>query len=222
GDGGGGGDRQLELVVARVVLGEVVQRDHHVGAAGLLELAHHELPSASSGAPVDVPPVVAGGVVAQGGGGGGRAGEVGGGGALEVAQEAAGRLVQPHGAGVDEQLLLPGPGDLAAHERERIVAHRADRTHHQHGAAPGGHGEQLLVGGFRAQARDHELCRGRADRELDAGGQDHARGGVGDLDPPHGAGAHHDAMGLQVQRHFVGGAAQHEEPGDEERHRQGE
>src|SRR5699024_3084512 len=65
GDGGGGGDRQLELVVARVVLGEVVQRDHHVGAAGLLELAHHELPSASSGAPVDVPPVVAGGVVAQ-------------------------------------------------------------------------------------------------------------------------------------------------------------
>src|SRR5699024_2421216 len=44
GDRGGGGDRQLELVVARVMLGEVVQRDHHVRAAGLLELAHHELP----------------------------------------------------------------------------------------------------------------------------------------------------------------------------------
>src|SRR5699024_10869164 len=108
GDRGRGGDRQLELVGAGVVLGEVVQRDHHVGAAGLLELAHHELAGAGGGAPMDVAAVVAWRVVAQGVEGDVGAREVRGGGALEVAQESAGGFVEPHGAGVDEQFLLLG------------------------------------------------------------------------------------------------------------------
>src|SRR5690625_4505797 len=49
GDRGGRGDRELELFIARVVLSEIVQRHHHVGAAGLLELAHHELAGSSGG-----------------------------------------------------------------------------------------------------------------------------------------------------------------------------
>src|SRR5699024_2087345 len=69
GDRGGRGDRELELFIARVVLSEIVQRHHHVGAAGLLELAHPELAGSSGGAPVDVAAIVAGCVGAHGGGG---------------------------------------------------------------------------------------------------------------------------------------------------------
>lgn len=139
-------------------------------------------------------------------------------GALEVAQEPAGGLVEPHGAGVDEQLLLLRPGDLASHQGERIVAHGAHRADDQDGASLGGHGEQLLVLGIRRQSRHHEL-RGRgADGELDAGGKDGSLGGVGDLHPADGTGAHHHAMGLQIEGDPVGGLAQHEQCRDHQRH----
>ena len=167
--GGGGRDRELEFVLARIVPTRpsitITRCDRRVSRNS----THHQISGrhASGRSPVNVSPIVTGDVTAQRMECEVARRESVGGVALQVAQKSRPERVERRRARMNEQLHDSAVHDRATHDAQRVAAHGSRRTDRNHGTPARRDEERLLADGAVCERGQVEPAELGADGEFD-------------------------------------------------------